>query len=321
MAQRLRGQIIACVHGDERKVVSLSTEPLVDPSGTRIGTVVSCLDVTAREEARRRVADMQARYAEELEQAIDARTAEILALSDELRAALAAKDELLANVSHELRTPLNVIIGLADVLARGLTGPLSDEQSRQIAMIKTAGRQLLALIEELLDMERLERGHVTNEPEPCDIRDILDELVAMMQPLAQERSVMLLLEPGEPLPATVDVGALTQIVRNLISNAVKFTPAGGSIRVAGRREEEAVVVEVTDTGVGIAPGDLERIFEPFAQVRRDGEGKPHGVGLGLAISKRLAASIGGDLSVASEPGVGTTFTLRVVAPLPGEDEG
>jgi PAS domain S-box-containing protein len=234
-------------------------------------------------------------------------------------AANRAKSSFLATMSHELRTPLNAILGFADIMATGIGGELSELQQTHLERIQASARHLLAIIEGLLSFSRLEAGSERIQCEPVDVDALVAEAVEMVRPAAAAKQLELRHDASRAVTIRTDRGKLLQIVLNLLDNAVKFT-AHGSIAVATAVEpaQRAVRIAVRDSGVGIASGDLERVFEPFWQVESGMTRRVGGTGLGLTVSRRLARLLGGTLDVASEPGVGSVFTLRLplAAPAP-----
>lgn len=306
------GVLCALEAGGRRLVLSVSSSvlPQTSEAGLEPATLVLVLDVTERELARQELMDAQVRYAEALEYAVDARTADLLRANQELADANAAKQRLLANVSHELRTPLNVIIGLSDVLSKGLAGPLTDDQAKQVAMIRDAGEQLLELVNTLLDAQRLESVGTVVAAEPIDVVEHVRTVVEMMEPLARRQGLALTLDAPERLHAVTDPQLLAQVLRNLLSNAVKFTESG-SVDVALEDLGERFRIRVRDTGVGIPRDALPTIFEAFVQVPGPGGVKPEGTGLGLAICKQIAEALGGSITADSEPGRGSVFTVEL----------
>jgi signal transduction histidine kinase len=299
--------------GSRNLVVSVSSTP-VPPTGREgsasPGTLVLVEDVTERGTARQELFDAQVRYAEALESAVDARTGELLKANEELREAARAKECLLANVSHELKTPLNAVIGFSDVLASGLAGPLTEEQSKQVAMIQEAGRQLLDLVEELLEAQRLESSEAIIEAVPTDVASLARSTAEMLMQFASAKGLELRVEAPERLEATTDGRLVGQVLRNLVSNAIKFTNHGSVIvRVEDAGDRVRIVVE--DTGIGIPEAALPRIFDAFVQVPGSRGEKPEGTGLGLAICKRIAEALGGTIVVESSPGAGSTFTVEL----------
>jgi len=272
-----------------------------------------------QEVAERRNAEQQlSEYRDHLEQLVEARTSELVALNEDLRRATRAKDDFMASMSHELRTPLNSIIGFTDIMLREMAGPITPEQQRQLGMVLHSGQQLLALIDDVLDLARLDAGHLRLVVTTFPVAEAIGTLVDMMTPVAEGQHLKLTWEPGEDAPeqVTTDRGKFDQILLNLLSNALKFTHEG-SVRCSVRAGDAgAVCVDVTDTGIGIPADELERIFEHFHQVRSSTV-EPHpGTGLGLAISRRLADAIGGTITVTSVVGEGSTFTLTVPAEPP-----
>lgn len=253
-----------------------------------------------------------------LEAKVAERTATLKATNLELARASQIKSEFLARMSHDLRTPLNSVIGFADLLLTQQTGPLNEKQQRYLHHVGNAGRHLLELINDILDLTRVEAGKLEIRPESCQVAPILDEMLALFRTQAQVRRVTLAVEIHSPLgELMVDRIRLQQVFHNLLSNAVKFTPEGGLVTISARQigaEQEFVV---RDTGIGIAPEDHQRIFEAYEQAGKE-EGKQKGTGLGLAITKRLVEMHGGRIWVESAPGQGSAFTVRLPGAAPVE---
>ncbi len=241
---------------------------------------------------------------------------------DEAESANQAKSEFLANMSHEIRTPMNAILGFTELLRRG-HGKSEDERRRHLETIHASGEHLLQLINDVLDLSKIESGRVEIELIPFAPHTLLEEVVGALAVKAAEKGLPLELEFDGPIPDTIcsDPTRLRQIVTNLLSNAVKFTEAG-SVRVVGRLEEDGSTtrfrVDVTDTGIGIPPEAVESIFEAFVQADSSVTRRFGGTGLGLDISRRFAQMLGGDITVSSTPGEGSTFTVTVD---PGPLEG
>ncbi len=226
-------------------------------------------------------------------------------------AAAEARDRFLASVSHELRTPLNSIIGFSAMLKEGMAGPLNEEQTFQLGMIHQSGQHLLRLINNILDLSRVQAGSVEAHPEDIDAAETIAVVAETVRPLAEQRGVALAVDvPAEGLPCCADVDLLRQVLLNLVGNAVKYTDQG-SVTLHGAYSEEEARFDVIDTGRGIPESDLERIFEPFETGGRPKADRPRGTGLGLAISRDYAQLMGGDVTVVSELGRGSTFTLRL----------
>jgi signal transduction histidine kinase len=224
-----------------------------------------------------------------------------------------AKADFLATMSHELRTPLNAIIGYADLLEMGLRGGLTDGQRQDVGRIRRSGQYLLGLINDTLNFARLEAGRVDITIADLPLDAALREMEALIAPQVRARHLRYRYEPCDPaLSVRADRERLEQILVNLLGNACKFTEPGGEVSLRCERRVRHVRIMVHDTGRGIAPGKLRTIFEPFVQVDRHlTHESQQGVGLGLAISRDLARAMGGDLTVESELGVGSTFVLRL----------
>ena len=228
-----------------------------------------------------------------------------------------AKSEFVATMSHELRTPLNAIGGYTQLLLEGIYGPLSETARGALDRVMRSQRHLLGLINDVLNLARVESGRVEFNLENVPIADVVSELAAMVEPQMATKGLRYTVELSTPgLVVRADREKLVQILLNLLSNAVKFTPAGGAITMRTVRDERSlntVRIEVTDTGRGIPEDKLDAVFEPFVQVRSDRAKGNEGTGLGLAISRNLARGMGGDLSATSELGVGSTFLLTLAA--------
>ena len=236
---------------------------------------------------------------------------ELRRLYSELESASRHKSEFLANMSHELRTPLNAIIGFSQVLRQRLFGDVNAKQEEYLDDILSSGNHLLSLINDVLDLSKVEAGQVELQPTTFSLREALERGVVMVHERATRNTVGLTIQ----LDSSVDLvhgdeRRLRQVVFNLLSNAVKFTPAGGSIAVTAARQNGEIHVSVEDTGPGIAPHDQQRIFEEFQQTEVGGE-QGEGTGLGLALSKRLVELHGGRIWVESEPGHGSRFTFTL----------
>lgn len=221
------------------------------------------------------------------------------------------KSEFLSRMSHELRTPMNGIIGYAHLLLDGLDGQLTDEQESDIRQIATSADHLLALINDILDLAKVEAGHVELAHDDVDISTIVARVVETVRPQAQAKGVEISIETAGVSPAAEgDETRIRQILLNLVGNAVKFTDQG-RVTVATSRANDCVAVAVTDTGIGISPEAIDIIFDEFRQADGSTTRRFGGTGLGLAIARKLARLHGGDITVASEPGVRSTFTLTL----------
>ncbi len=224
-----------------------------------------------------------------------------------------AKGRFLASVSHELRTPLNAIIGFSEMLLQpGISGELSERQGEHVALIRQAGEHLLSVVNAILDVSKIESGTYRITPEAFDPQAAVALCCAMLEPQAHEKGVHLDWQSAAlPAELVADQRAVQQILLNLISNAVKFTPDGGKVRVSVGRREDLVVLRVADTGIGIAADDLERLGKPFMQVHNDYTRHFQGTGLGLSLVKGLVQLHGGAMRIESAPGLGTTVTVEL----------
>ena len=254
------------------------------------------------------------RELDETNRGVVALYAELDERADELRRADHAKTRFLSNVSHELRTPLNSIRALAGLLLDRLDGPLTEEQSKQVTFIHTAAGELRQTVDDLLDIAKIAAGGSEVQHQPFEIEELFGALRGTLKPLLSGNGVALHFDAAARLPTMVsDERKIAQILRNLVSNALKFTESG-EVRVRAEVADDARTVrfEVSDTGIGIAPDDHDRIFEEFFQIANPLQVNATGTGLGLPLCRRLATLLGGTIEVESVPGEGSCF--RVVLP-------
>jgi signal transduction histidine kinase len=271
------------------------------------------------DEFNRMAARLQASYAG-LEQQVQERTRELArALAElddksrELEAASHHKSEFLANMSHELRTPLNAISGFSQVLRKELYGEINEKQAEYLDDVLASARHLLSLIDDVLDLSKVEAGQIELQVEPFSLPAALERGVVMVREGATNGGVRISLSSDPGIDTVIgDERRVRQVVFNLLSNAVKFTPAGGTVDIATAQLDGEVRVSVSDTGPGIAPEDQERIFEEFQQASA-GKEQREGTGLGLALSRRLVELHGGRIWVDSELGKGSTFVFTLPA--------
>lgn len=241
--------------------------------------------------------------------------AELDERAEHLRRASDLKSRFLSNMGHEFRTPLNSIIALSRILLERLDGELNAEQERQVGYIRKSAESLLELVNDLLDLSKVEAGKVDIKPLPFMVKDLFGGLRGALKPLQTNPQVELFFESADHLPELfTDEAKLTQILRNLISNALKFTERG-EVRIRAEYEPDngRVLFCVYDTGIGIAPDDQERIFQEFEQIETRLQGKAMGTGLGLPLSRNLAALLGGTIEVESVVGQGSVFRLNIPA--------
>jgi PAS domain S-box-containing protein len=277
--------------GGQETVVSYNATTFADRDGKLQGVFAAARDVTERK-----------RFEQTLQEK-----------NVELEGANFAKDRFLASMSHELRTPLNAIIGFTGTLLMRLPGPLTTDQEKQLKTIQTGGRHLLSLINDLLDLAKIESGKVEVRLEQLPCREVLDEVAATLAPLAQKKGLAFDVSAiSGPLLVKTDRRALSQIVINLVNNAIKFTEHGGVRLLAEQHRENGHLtteIRVADTGPGIRPEDQVKLFQAFEQLDNASGRRHEGTGLGLHLSQKLATLIGGRIEFESEPGKGSTFKL------------
>ena len=251
----------------------------------------------------------------QLDQLVAQRTAELEAKSTELEAASAHKSQFLANMSHELRTPLNAIIGVSEMLLEDARDLERKDAVEPLERILRAAQHLLALINDILDLSKIDAGKMEMHLESVETAPLIEEVAATIRPLAEKNGNRVDVDCATDLgPVRADPMRLRQALLNLASNAAKFTD-NGTIKIAGGRAREDgrdwTVLSVSDTGIGMTPQQVSRLFQDFVQADASTTRKYGGTGLGLAISRRFCRMMGGDISVESAPRRGSTFTIRL----------
>jgi PAS domain S-box-containing protein len=272
-----------------RYTFRVNASPVTSGNGRQQGVLVSFQDIT------------------ELEQ----KEVALRAAKEEADSANRAKSAFLANMSHEIRTPMNAILGFTEVLRRGKRRS-EEDVARHLDTIATSGKHLLELINDILDLSKVESGRLEVERVPFACHEVLRQVVEALSVKAAEKGIELALDYPTPLPEAMlgDPSRLRQIITNLVGNALKFTERGG-VRVRPRLEGERILIDVEDTGIGIAADKLDAVFQPFMQAESSTTRRFGGTGLGLTISRQFAQAMGGDIVVASEPGRGSVFTVRL----------
>ena len=282
-------ELSALDRGGREFPVELAISPATAPGGSPL-FVGFVRDISARKQAADAIAN----------------------LNSELKIANQHKSEFLANMSHELRTPLNSILGFSELLLDD-TSARYDASTHQkfLSQINTSGRHLLALISDILDLSKVEAGRMTLKLESFSVSDVVGDVLATIEPIATKKRIAIKADVAAAGKLEADAGKFKQMLLNLASNAVKFTPEGGMVSMDARRLPEGVEIAVTDTGIGIAQSDLDRLFKEFQQLDSGPGRRQEGTGLGLALTKRLARLHGGDVRVVSEVGKGSTFTISL----------
>ncbi len=231
------------------------------------------------------------------------------------------KSEFLAGMSHEIRTPLNAIIGYSDMLLEGIFGELGDKQQRSLGHISTSGKHLLDLINDILDLSKVESGRMKLNYEYFNPVETAGNVANIVSPLVKQNNIELKLSPeSDNMFVSADEVRFKQILYNLVSNAIKFTPENGTVEIALVRKDDMLEVSVTDTGIGISPEDQENLFNPFSQIESDISRKYDGTGLGLSLVKQFVELHGGNIYVVSDVGKGSVFTFRIPLVKPGPEQ-
>jgi signal transduction histidine kinase/ActR/RegA family two-component response regulator len=267
-------------------------------------------DITERKQMETALADERNQLAKRVEE----RTADLSRANSSLARALRVKDEFLANMSHELRTPLNAILGLSESLSEQVAGPLNEKQQKYLSTINESGHHLLSLINDILDLAKIEAGQITLDINKVDVNSVCQASLRMVKQLAQKKNQEVLFEIDDEIGLMwADERRLKQMIVNLLSNAVKFTPEQGKfgLEVRGNRDENRISIAVWDNGIGINHSDIDRLFKPFVQLDSSLAREATGTGLGLALVAQMAKLHGGSVSLESEPGEGSRFTIQL----------
>jgi len=298
--------------------VSIAMSPILTDQGEIVGASKIVHDITGRKQAQLQLLEAK----QTLEQTVIERTAQLQAALVQAESADRHKSAFLATMSHELRTPLNSIIGFTGILLQSLAGPLNPEQRKQLGMVHGSAWHLLALINDVLDISKIEARQLQVHPEPFDLAPLVERAVASVGPQATAKGLTLEAElPAGPIKIVSDRRRVEQVLINLLGNAIKFTEHGGvTLSVQSTAEawpsadagtSKVIRIQVTDTGIGIRPADLVKVFRPFHQVDAGLARTHEGTGLGLAICSRLVELMGGTITLESELGLGSTFTVTL----------
>lgn len=269
------------------------------------------------DQARSEILTTQAEL-DETNRGVVALYAELDDKAEQLRQASDLKSRFLSYMSHEFRTPLGSIRSIARILLDRLDGPLTDEQAKQVEFVQTSARELTDMVDDLLDLAKVEAGRITISAAWFEMVDLFSALRGMFKPIVGSDAVTLTFEEPVAMPRVyTDDKKLSQVLRNFISNALKFTPRG-EVRVSARKNDDGTVTfSVTDTGIGIPREHLGALFQDFTQVDSPIQKRLRGSGLGLSLTKKFAELLGGSVSADSTPGVGSSFSVTIPIHLPG----
>ena len=293
--------------GDVRTVLWNSANIYDKDGKTLLATIAQGQDITERKQAEEELE----KYRKHLEELVEERTSEVEQANVRLQELDRLKSVFLASMSHELRTPLNSIIGFTGIILQGMSGEVNEEQRKQLTMVKNSASHLLSLINDVLDISKIEAGKVELSLGEFSLDDVVREVVETVSSVVSEKGLELTTKVPEGITLLSDKRHIKQVLLNLVSNAVKFTDRG-SLNIAARvLRDENLEIRVTDTGIGIQNEDMDKLFQPFQQISAPLAKSREGTGLGLYISKKLAALLGGDISARSEYGRGSEFTFIV----------
>ncbi|WP_261341664.1 sensor histidine kinase [Candidatus Kuenenia stuttgartensis] len=270
---------------------------------------------------KKRLHDQEEQYRHLLEKKVQEKTSDLQKTNIALEKAYRLKSEFLATMSHELRTPLNAIIGFAEVLKDGLVGPINDEQREYVDDIYSSGKHLLNMINNVLDISKIEAGKLELKYEEICVKETIDDVLNTVSGIANKKNITIKNTIQSDIPTfVVDQLKLKQILFNLLSNAIKFTPKNGNVCIDTTLKDLYVQFAIADTGIGIKQEDIEKIFEAFSQVDSSLARNYEGAGLSLALTKRLVELHGGEIWVESFYGKGSTFTFILPLRPPNQKE-
>ena len=293
-------------NGVER-IVHEQAEVIFDETGTPVRLIGTVQDITERKRAEEELR----KHREHLEELVEERTAELAVAKEQAEAADRLKSAFLASMSHELRTPLNSIIGFTGIILQGMAGPLNNEQTKQLEMVRASSNHLLSLINDILDISKIEAGQLEIVSETFDMREAIEKVVHTVTTQAEKKKLALVAEIAPHVGQIVsDRRRVEQIIINLLNNAVKFTEKG-EVRIECQVSDCWLVTRVVDTGIGIKPEDMDKLFKVFQQIGTGLNHQHEGTGLGLSISKKLVEMLGGEIRAESQWGVGSTFTFTL----------
>jgi len=291
----------------------VSCSPIKDSQGEIISVVEVFHDITERKKDQEKLKE----YQEHLEELVKERTIKLEERTKELKDANLKLQELdrlksmfIASMSHELRTPLNSIIGFTGIILQGISGKITKDQRKELTMVKNSANHLLALINDVIDVSKIEAGKVELFIEEFNLTDLMQGVKESFKVAADEKNLKLSLEMPERLIIKSDERRTKQVIMNLMSNAVKFTDRG-EIKIKVKKKDERVKVSVADTGIGIKKEDMEKLFKQFSRIYVEGKPVTEGTGLGLYLSKKIVNLLGGQLKAESEFGKGSVFTLTL----------
>jgi PAS domain S-box-containing protein len=297
-----------------RIAVEIRENLVHNDQGHVTGVCRSLLDVTERN-----LAAITARKVEQYAMELRIKNEQLGRALDTARSATLAKSRFLASISHELRTPLNGIIGFSEMMYDNRLGPVTEEQRDVVADILASGRHLLQLINDILDLSKVEAGRMEFRPEPCELATLVSEVRDIIRPLAEKKNIQLSTDLPSGLTVVIDPGRFKQVLYNYLSNAVKFTGRDGSVSIRLAREgDRSFRLDVADTGSGIAPDEISRLFQEFEQLPNSRKAE-QGTGLGLALTRHIVEAQGGTVSVRSELGHGSVFSAVLPISAPGKN--
>ncbi len=301
-----------------RRTITWTSTLLYEKEGSVAHMIATGIDITTRKEAEKKLTEVVTDLAYSNEE-LDKSTQELKEANERLKKLDELKSHFISVASHELRTPLTSLKGFVETILQGEVGPINPKQSQFLGYVKEATERLHRLLNDLLDISRIESGQVKMRIDLTDLRNLLREEITIFNPQAAEKGISLNLETDENLrPIYCDADKIREVMDNLVSNAIKYTPEDGKIKISVRNHKSSVQIEVQDTGIGIRSEDQDRIFEPFQYIEKNGINYAESTGLGLTLVKKIVEVHGGEICVKSEEGKGSTFSI--VLPLGSKPE-
>ncbi|MBI4372273.1 MAG: PAS domain S-box protein [Candidatus Omnitrophica bacterium] len=292
-----------------RRTITWTSTILNEKEGSVVHVIATGIDITTRKEAEKKLTEVVTDLAYSNEE-LDKSTRELKEANERLKKLDELKSHFISAASHELRTPLTSLKGYVEAILQGEVGPINEKQNQFLGYVKEATERLHRLLNDLLDISKIESGQVKMTIDLINLRNLLKEEITVFKPQAHDKEISLSLETDENLqPIYCDADKIREVMDNLVSNAIKYTPRNGKIKIFGHNSKNGVQIEVRDTGIGIRNEDLHRVFEPFQCIEKNGIDREESTGLGLTLVKKIVEAHGGEIRVKSEEGKGSSFSV------------